>query len=317
MRAAALTVLLDLYAWFTPFDNPAFMGQHSIWGQYDSGSQEIAARQVETMREALGENLLVLLCWTGRGVPATERALETGFLSLPDHPAIGAVYPIDAATNGFCPDQDGRTNFRDQRNIDIWLDDLRHLKARRWFSEADQPVIYFWTPAARNSRLAKVAAYQVFPRGVYLIAGENVTRFPGKTADAADRISAADAVAGYVAYRPGVLDRTYVRKYMRTQQAWIRFIQSVNPKCQYIPTSSFSANDGRIPGREGLHPPLIYTEDGARHMARENVALARRLKSPYIRVGTWNELGEGTAVEPTLELGYAPLMIIREALNAR
>jgi hypothetical protein len=65
----------------------------------------------------------------------------------------------------------------------------------------------------------------------------------------------------------------------------------------------------------GLHPSYGSIPDRAGDTLRESLASAIRLGAPAVQIATWNDYGEGTVIEPTLELGYRDLLIIAETLR--
>ena len=65
----------------------------------------------------------------------------------------------------------------------------------------------------------------------------------------------------------------------------------------------------------GLHPSYgsIADRDGA--TLRETLAMAAALGTGIVQIATWNDYGEGTVIEPTVELGYRDLLIVADSLR--
>jgi hypothetical protein len=63
----------------------------------------------------------------------------------------------------------------------------------------------------------------------------------------------------------------------------------------------------------GIHPSYGYLDDRHGTTFRETLHAARHSGADFVQLVTWNDYGEGTAIEPTAERGYRDLEAIQEA----
>ena len=63
----------------------------------------------------------------------------------------------------------------------------------------------------------------------------------------------------------------------------------------------------------GVRPSYGFLADRAGATLRETLQRALAAGQPLVQVATWNDFGEGTAIEPTRERGYRDLVTVQEA----
>ncbi len=61
----------------------------------------------------------------------------------------------------------------------------------------------------------------------------------------------------------------------------------------------------------GAHASWGFLDDRGGATLKETLRRAEASRGPFVQVATWNDFGEGTAVEPTRERGYRSLRILR------
>ena len=66
----------------------------------------------------------------------------------------------------------------------------------------------------------------------------------------------------------------------------------------------------------GLHPSYGYLDDRNGKTLKESLNLAWTEEFPVIQIATWNDFGEGTAVEPSNKHGFSRLETIRDKVHA-
>ena len=93
----------------------------------------------------------------------------------------------------------------------------------------------------------------------------------------------------------------------------------VNPNPDYAYAKNFECFvGGAMPGfwdyykeGEGSNGYTTYdSENGALFQRQLDAAKAASLK--YLQISTWNDYGEGTTIEPTLEYGYKYLVMLQK-----
>jgi hypothetical protein len=96
-----------------------------------------------------------------------------------------------------------------------------------------------------------------------------------------------DAVDGYLAFFDKKADK------------WPSFISSAFPR--------FSD----VYAQAGVEPSFGNLDDQNGATFRETLGLAMTNDSPIVQIVTWNDFGEGTIVEPTVQYGYRDLAVIQ------
>jgi hypothetical protein len=91
----------------------------------------------------------------------------------------------------------------------------------------------------------------------------------------------------------------YLASFDQTAAAWPAFVSSAFPRYHDIYAQA------------GVEPSFGYLDDQNGATFQETLAGAMTDASTYIQIVTWNDFGEGTVVEPTLQYGYRDLGVIQ------
>lgn len=92
---------------------------------------------------------------------------------------------------------------------------------------------------------------------------------------------------------------SYLDGFDQTAAAWPAFISSAFPRFHDIYAQA------------GVEPSFGYLDDQNGATFQETLTQAMTNNSTYIQVVTWNDFGEGTIVEPTVQYGYRDLGVIQ------
>ncbi len=270
----------------------------------------------------------------------TEYNLDHGFFAakqnLGSHLRFGLLYGYSSdLLKGYVYDSKGVVDFSLQQNQDIWRNDLQYLR-QKYLNHSDvyringKAVFYFWNGHIRNFNIARQIANQEISPGIYAIIGLDILKDPKTHPDQAELknlVSSMDAVMSYVPYsaswvkKYGSLNSGYISAMMDSETAWITYLRKFAKGVAYIPAVSFHTNDTLLLDRvdengNPLHPPLNSTDTTRKLLMRKTLALINDNNlGNFLRVGTWNELAEGTAFEPSIEFGYSFLNTIKSYLG--
>ena len=91
----------------------------------------------------------------------------------------------------------------------------------------------------------------------------------------------------------------YLAAFDQTAGTWPAFVSSAFPRFHDIYAQA------------GVEPSFGYLDDQNGATFRETLTRAMTDASTYIQVVTWNDFGEGTIVEPTVQYGYRDLGVIQ------
>jgi hypothetical protein len=92
---------------------------------------------------------------------------------------------------------------------------------------------------------------------------------------------------------------SYLASFDQTAGAWPAFVSSAFPRFHDIYAQA------------GVKPSYGYLDDQNGATFQETLTRALTNASTYIQVVTWNDFGEGTIVEPTVQYGYRDLGVIQ------
>jgi hypothetical protein len=92
---------------------------------------------------------------------------------------------------------------------------------------------------------------------------------------------------------------SYLASFDQTAAAWPAFVSGAFPRFHDIYAQA------------GVQPSLGYLDDQNGATFQETLSRAMTNASTYIQVVTWNDFGEGTIVEPTVQYGYRDLGVIQ------
>jgi hypothetical protein len=92
---------------------------------------------------------------------------------------------------------------------------------------------------------------------------------------------------------------SYLASFEQKAAAWPAFVSGAFPRFHDIYAQA------------GVQPSLGYLDDQNGATFQETLSRAVTNASTYIQVVTWNDFGEGTIVEPTVQYGYRDLGVIQ------
>jgi hypothetical protein len=67
----------------------------------------------------------------------------------------------------------------------------------------------------------------------------------------------------------------------------------------------------------GVGPSYGFIDDRGGAQYAETLALATSVKPAYVQIATWNDWGEGTSIEPSIEYGFRDLEKTQEVVRAQ
>jgi hypothetical protein len=91
----------------------------------------------------------------------------------------------------------------------------------------------------------------------------------------------------------------YLNGFDQTAKSWPAFISSAFPRFHDIYAQA------------GVEPSFGYLDDQNGLTFQETLTQAMTNNAPWIQVVTWNDFGEGTIIEPTVQYGYRDLCVIQ------
>lgn len=274
---------------------------------YDSRDPVTLRRQ---NREMLAHGIVPLVSWWGPDTVGGDAFLDL-YLTVPG-PRLGLLYEV---TGRLTADGQAHFNLSDPRNAQRFLDDMQHLSDRywsrpeladRWFRIDGRPVVFIWLSHAFTGSFEQLGAEVRRRFSLYLIGSDfNISSHFRDGLESIVR--GMDAVSSYGVYHPGLTARTgghitqaYIDHYVRSYDAWVRWLQQKAPGVNLIPPLQFAFEDTRG------NPPLTSTYDEAWRFAHLVRFLIERSGScgepvlPFVLLTSYNEHFEGSAVEPTL-----------------
>ena len=290
---------------------PVFRGSGAGEG-YTSSDPATIRRHNEDFKKY---GITPLASWWGIDHYAGDQFLDA-YLAVPSDVQIGILYELT-----------GLLKFDSERNV-FDMDDpetaatfvahIKHLKERyfdpypsRFVKVDGKPVIFLWLSGLMAGDLA--AAIVPIRDDVYLIGSELNPFAPGdRFRDRLPVLRGLDAVSSYgmnfPSFHDGTLSPGFVGQVLASGLLSAEWLRENAPGVDVILPLSFSANDTGIPERAPHSRPFMATEQQAGDAAdRYRELLAKIYRGcevpnmpPMINITSYNEIVEGTSVEPTL-----------------
>ncbi len=334
-----ITVNTDWYFWYTMFDDWKFAGAHPSWGLFDSMDPAINEQQIRDAQYYLGDDSIILIVWNGKanGRWMEERIDE--FLKVKDQLGcqmkIGFLWGATPDIGGYIFESDGKIDFSLPENQISFANDINHLQDK-YLNRPDiyrvngKFVLYNWVSQIKNFSYAKKIAEAICPPGIYYVDGENIFTPPDPNntySEIDERLFASDAVMAYLCYstdlikKHGTLNEGYIYDLMLVQMQWIDYIRRNAPWVEYVPVVTFNFDDTHLLDRQDangnpMHPAMFSTPESRVLLMRATIALVNEMGlQRHIRVGTWSEFWEGSAIADSTEYGKNLLQTVKTELG--
>lgn len=97
-----------------------------------------------------------------------------------------------------------------------------------------------------------------------------------------------------------------------TREVWMDYLKRLDSRENSIAVAFPGFHD--IYKEAGLHDSYGFIDDRDGVTFSETMELAQQSRSPIIQIATWNDYGEGTVIEPTVNKGYRYLEVLQRSL---
>jgi len=285
--------------------------------------------------QAEAHGFVWLWSWWGRGaVGGGDGVLRSYLASDPASPVQLII--LYEARGLLAVDADGFFSFDDPQNQRRFVDDMAYLGrsyfdnpayAGRFFRIDGRACVFPWVsrnftgawPAAVATARQQASFYLVGAEFGLELEPDGLT--PHVRGNLAEVCAPLDAVSAYGIYDPqfvppsGHLDASYTSRYQRSIRGWSQLLGRIAPNVAFIPPLQYAFDD-HLARPTAHHPTLTSDPDEAlavAHATRSLIEDARagdpryRNVLPVVFCVSWNEHVEGTAIEWTVEHGYAYL----------
>ena len=96
------------------------------------------------------------------------------------------------------------------------------------------------------------------------------------------------------------------------REAWLAYLEQLCSHERSIPVVFPGFHD--IYREAGLHDSYGFIDSRGGNTCKETLSLALEGRSQIVQIATWNDYGEGTVIEPTMQNGYRYLEMVQAAL---